>query len=127
MPVNLHQSFLPPSLCGVVAVSSCCAPRFWATIWSDVLKTSLKPSTRRQHLSALERLYDATQRQRGSNCLDRLIAEADVDALEDILVGFLAQLRNEAAMRFTSMSSPAWRAACSTRSMLPAGFMMIPV
>ncbi|RWE19052.1 MAG: site-specific recombinase, partial [Mesorhizobium sp.] len=81
MPVNLHQSFLPPSLRGVVAVSSYGAPRFWATIWSDVLKTSLKPSTRRQHLSALERLYDATQRQRGSNCLDRLIAEADVDAL----------------------------------------------
>lgn len=112
MPVNLHQSFLPPSLRGVVAVSSYGAPRFWATIWSDVLKTSLKPSTRRQHLSALERLYDATQRQRGSNCLDRLIAEADVDALEDILVGFLAQLRNEAAVEQVDNSST-WTSAVS--------------
>ncbi|MQW30457.1 hypothetical protein [Sinorhizobium meliloti] len=62
------------------------------------MKTSLAPSTRRKHLSALDRLYDSVQRQRGSDSLDRLIAEVDADALEDCLVGFLAQLRNEAAV-----------------------------
>lgn len=112
MPVNLHQSFLPPSLRGVVAVGSYGAPRFWATIWSDVLKTSLEPSTRRKRLSTLERLYDATRRQRGSDCLDRLIAEADAAALEDILVGFLAQLRNEAAVEQVDKSST-WTTAVS--------------
>lgn len=112
MPVNLHQSFLPPSLRGVVAVGSYGAPRFWATIWSDVLKTSLEPSTRRKRLSTLERLYDATRRQRESDCLDRLIAEADVAALEDILVGFLAQLRNEAAVEQVDKSST-WTTAVS--------------
>lgn len=81
MPVNLASSSIPPTMSGVVSVGSSGAPRFWATIWSDVLKTSLEPSTRRKHLSALDRLYDAAQRQRGSDCLDRLIAEADADAL----------------------------------------------
>ncbi|WP_274629035.1 tyrosine-type recombinase/integrase [Arvimicrobium flavum] len=84
----------------------------WATIWSDILKTSLEPSTRRKHLSALDRLYDAVQRQRGSNCLDRLIADADADSLEDCLVGFLAQLRNEAAVANVDKTST-WTSAVS--------------
>jgi hypothetical protein len=70
----------------MVSVGSYRAPRFWATIRSDVLNTSLEPSTRRKHLSALDRLYDAVQRQRGSDCLDRLLASADADALEECLV-----------------------------------------
>lgn len=98
MPVNLASPLLPPTLVGPISVGSSGAPRFWATIWSDVLKTSLEPSTRRKHLSALDRLYDAVQRQRGSDCLDRLLAAADADALEDCLMGFFAQLRNEAAI-----------------------------
>ncbi|PDT44098.1 hypothetical protein CO661_31045 [Sinorhizobium fredii] len=98
MPVNLASPLLPPTLIGPISVGPSGAPRFWATIWSDVLKTSLEPSTRRKHLSALDRLYDAVQRQRGSDCLDRLLAEADADAIEDCLMGFFAQLRNEAAI-----------------------------
>ncbi|MDX0409026.1 hypothetical protein GOL82_30270 [Sinorhizobium medicae] len=76
------------------------------------MKTSLAPSTRRKHLSALDRLYDSAQRQRGSDCLDRLIAEADADALEDCLVGFLAQLRNEAAVTNVDKTST-WTSAVS--------------
>ncbi|WP_050996906.1 hypothetical protein [Sinorhizobium fredii] len=76
------------------------------------MKTSLAPSTRRKHLSALDRLYDSVQRQRGSDCLDRLIAEADADALEDCLVGFLAQLRNEAAVTNVDKTST-WTSAVS--------------
>ncbi|WP_176907555.1 hypothetical protein [Sinorhizobium sp. NFACC03] len=43
----------------------------------------LEPSTRRKHLSALARLYDAVQRLRGSDCLDCLIADAD--GAEDVV------------------------------------------
>jgi integrase len=112
MPINLASSLLPPTMVGMVSVGSYGAPRFWATIWSDVLNTSLEPSTRRKHLSALDRLYDAVQRQRGSDCLDRLIAKADADALEDCLVGFLAQLRNEAVVANVDKSST-WMSAVS--------------
>ncbi len=69
-------------------------------------------STRRKHLSAPDLLYEAAHRQRGSDCLDRLIAEADADtdALEDVLLGFLAQLRNEAITAGNDKSST-WTSA----------------
>ncbi|MQW64032.1 tyrosine-type recombinase/integrase [Sinorhizobium meliloti] len=112
MPLNLSSTSLPPATAGLISAGSSGIPRFWATIWSDVMKTSLAPSTRRKHLSALDRLYDSVQRQRGSDCLDRLIAEADADALEDCLVGFLAQLRNEAAVTNVDKTST-WTSAVS--------------
>ncbi|RUW64335.1 site-specific recombinase, partial [Mesorhizobium sp. M4B.F.Ca.ET.049.02.1.2] len=110
MPINLGSKSLPPSATGWVSVSPSGTPRFWATIWSDVIKTSMEPSTHRKHLSALDRFYDAVKRQRGSDCLDRLIADAD--ALEDCLVGFLAQLRNEAAIAKVDKTST-WTSALS--------------
>jgi integrase len=112
MPINLQSSFLPPSMRGVAAVSSSGTPRFWPTIWSDVLKAKLEPSTRRKHLSALERLYEAVERQHGKDCLDQLIADADADAIEECLIGFLAQLRNEAAVNQIDRSST-WISAIS--------------
>lgn len=112
MPVNLVSSSLPVTLSGLVSVGQFGVPRFWATIWSDVVKTTLRPSTRRRHLAALERFYEAVQRQRGSDCLDRLIAEADANALEDCLMGFLAQLRNEAAVANVDKTST-WKSAVS--------------
>jgi integrase len=98
MPVNLAASSLPSTLAGLVSIGPFGIPRFWATIWSDVLNPSLEPSSRRKYLSAVDRLYEAVQGQHGTDCLDRFIAEADGDALEECLVGFLAQLRNEAAI-----------------------------
>ncbi len=112
MPVNLVSSSLPATMTGLVCVGPFGVPRFWATIWSDVLKTSLRPSTRRKHLAALDRLYESVQRQRGSDCLDRLIADADANALEDCLMGFLAQLRNEAAVANVDKTST-WTSAVS--------------
>ncbi|MER9425515.1 hypothetical protein NKI88_24135 [Mesorhizobium sp. M0317] len=103
---------LPPTLAAVVSVGPLGVPRYWATVWSDVLTTSLEASTRRKHLAAVDRLNQAVQRQRGSDCLDRLIAEADGDALEDCLVGFLAQLRKEAAIAGVDKSST-WTSAVS--------------
>lgn len=71
----------------------------------DVLRGSLEDSTKRGHLAAVARLYDAAERQLGSDCLDRLLADLDFDAIENVLVGFLAQLRNEAAMGGADRSS----------------------
>lgn len=109
MPVKLSHRTLPPALRGIVSVNSVGLPRFFATIWSDVLN-SWKPSTRQRHLAALDRLYQAVEEQNGLDCLDRLIADADCDALEDCLVGFLAQLRNEAAIK-ESDNTPTWTTA----------------
>lgn len=112
MPFNLASSSIPPTISGMASVGPSGVPRFWATIWSDVLKTSIEPSTRRKHLAALDRLYAAVERQHGRDCLDRLIAEADADALEECLVGFLAQLRNEAAVANVDKAST-WTSAIS--------------
>ncbi|WP_157628312.1 tyrosine-type recombinase/integrase [Ensifer sp. BR816] len=112
MPVNLVSSSLPKTMTGLVCVSASGFPRFWATIWSDVLKTSLRPSTRRRHLAALDQLYESVGRQRGSDCLERLIANADANALENCLMGFLAQLRNEAAVAGVDKTST-WKSAVS--------------
>ncbi|WSH69483.1 hypothetical protein U8Q05_38600 (plasmid) [Rhizobium ruizarguesonis] len=112
MPVNLNSSSLPPTLRGVASVDQHGIPRFWATIWIDILKPTLGPSTRRQHLTALDRLYEACHRQHGRDCLDRLIAEADADGLENVLLGFLAQLRNEAVITGFDKAST-WTSAVS--------------
>lgn len=98
MPLNLVSPAVPRTISGLVSLRQSNLPRYWATIWSDVLNASLKPSTRRKHLTALDRLYEAVRRQRSSDCLDELLAAADADALEECLMGFLAQLRNEATV-----------------------------
>ncbi|CDM63118.1 MULTISPECIES: tyrosine-type recombinase/integrase [Rhizobium] len=112
MPVNLNSSSLPPTLRGMASVDQHGIPRFWATIWIDVLKPTMESSTRRKHLTALDRLYEACNRQRGRDCLDRLIAEADADGLENVLLGFLAQLRNEAIITGFDKAST-WTSAVS--------------
>lgn len=49
---------------------------------------------------------------RGIDCLDELIARGDADGLEECLIGFLAQLRNEAAANGTDRTST-WTSAVS--------------
>jgi integrase len=95
---------------GPICVNQAEIPRFWATIWSDVFKASLEISTRRKHMAALDRLYSAVYRQRGTDCLDTLLADANVDAIEECLVGFLAELRNEAVIDRVDRSST-WASA----------------
>lgn len=96
--LRIISAIVPQTLAGPVKTGAIGAPRFWATIWSDVLKASWEPSTRRTHLAAIDRLYESVRRQRGSDCLDSLLADADAQALEGCLLGFLAQLRNEAVV-----------------------------
>lgn len=111
MPIiNIRNTALPPSARGLVAVGSLGVPRFWATIWSDVLNPRLEPSSRQKYLTAIDRFYEAVCEQHGTDCLDRLIAEADGDALEECLLGFFAQLRNEAVVENADKSST-WKFA----------------
>jgi len=81
-------------------------PRFWATIWIDRYNFRLLAPTREHHLRALDRLYLAAQRQRGSDCLDRLMAEPDFDAIETILDGFFGELRNESPLTASTIHRP---------------------
>ncbi|WP_454616646.1 hypothetical protein [Bradyrhizobium cenepequi] len=60
----------------------------------------------------MARLYDAAERQLGSDSLDRLLADLDFDAIENALIGFLAQIRNEAAIDGVDRSST-WVSALS--------------
>lgn len=95
---NLRSALVPPALTGQVCLSRSSIPRFWASIWIDVLTDPLKPSTKKRYLNAVSRLYAAVERQCGTDCLDCLLADMDFDTLDDVLVGFLAQLRNESAV-----------------------------
>jgi hypothetical protein len=53
MPIiNIRNAALPPSARGLVAVGPLRVPRFWATIWSDVLNPRLEPSSRQKYLLA---------------------------------------------------------------------------
>lgn len=105
MPVNLRASALPSTIVGLVSVGPFGVPRFWATVWSDILNPTLEPSSRQKYLAAIDRLYEAVREQHGADCLDRLIGEANGDALEECLLGFLAQLRNEAVIENSDKSS----------------------
>lgn len=102
---SLRSALVPAGLTGGVCLDGFSIPRFWASIWMDVLKGHLEASTRQRHLSAVSRLYEATERQRGTDCLDRLLANLNFDAIEEVLVGFLAQLRNESAVDGADRSS----------------------
>jgi len=110
--VTLRSPILPPTLVGSVPVRRSGVPRFWASLWLDIIKGSLEPSTKKRHALALDRLYQAAERQRGSDCLDRLLANIEIDAIESVLVGFLAELRNEATIDGIDRSSM-WATALS--------------
>ena len=111
MPIiNMRDASLPPVARGLVSINSLGVPRFWAVIWSDVLNPKLEPSSRQKYLTAIDQLYEAVNDQHGNDCLDRLIADSDGDALEECLLGFFAQLRNEAAVKNVDRSST-WKFA----------------
>jgi hypothetical protein len=97
--IILSTDVVPKQLAGPVCGRRSDIPRFYATIWADILKGSLQPSTRRGHLSSLNAFYDAADRQFGNDCLDQLISDGDFDRIEECLTGFFAQLRNDAAIR----------------------------
>lgn len=93
--ISVGNSCFIKGLDGPIAVAANFVPRFWATIWSDVLKADHADATRISSLSAVDRLYLSAENQLGIDRLDSIIASLDFDELEGVFGGFLTQLRNE--------------------------------
>lgn len=91
--IKLRNPSIPKSTKGWLLVDDLSIPRFWATVWADVLKANMGLTTRGLHLYAIERFYQATDRQFGSGALDRMLSELDMPSLESALSSFLASLR----------------------------------
>ena len=107
---RIRENGLPPSLKGWVLLDDAGLPRFWPVVWADVLKAGAEEGTLANHLAGVDRLYKAGIRIRGCDDLDAVIAAGNFDALEAVLGGFLAELRNEAAVRRVDLSGT-WQSA----------------
>ncbi|WP_374377737.1 tyrosine-type recombinase/integrase [Dongia sp.] len=110
--IRLHASGVPSSLTGWALIDDFGRPRYWATIWADVLNANVSHSTRGANLTAVEKLYRSAKEQLGYDGLDRVLHAGDIEALESILGGFLTMLRNESAIDAVDRDT-AWRAALS--------------
>jgi hypothetical protein len=55
-------------------------PRYWPTIWANVLKADLHESTPGRHLLGVEHNCRSVINRTGEDCLDKLIAHFDFDA-----------------------------------------------
>lgn len=110
--IKLRNPSAPKSTKGWLLIDDLGLPRFWATVWADVLKANLGLTTRGHHLYAVERFYQATDRHFGSGALDRMISELDMPKLESALSSFLASLRNDGSLRGIN-NNQAWGSARS--------------
>src|ERR1700733_4036227 len=98
MPVvRLRQTPMPKAIAGWTLTNDGGQPRYWPTIWANVLKADLHESTRGRHLFGVAKFYRSVINQTGEDCLDELIAHFDFDALEPALGGSLTSLRNAGA------------------------------
>jgi integrase len=110
--LNPRHPGIPKALRGWTIVSPALVPRLWGTIWADVLKGSLSDSTRAASLVAVDRLYASATLQLGADRLDAIIAQTDFDTIEQILGGFLTQIRNESIASAVDRET-AWQTALS--------------
>jgi len=110
--IKLRNPSIPKSTKGWLLIDDLSLPRFWATVWADVLKACMGSTTRGHHLYAVERFYQATDRQFGSGALDRMLSELDMPALEAALSSFLVSLRNDGNLRGVD-NNQAWGSAKS--------------
>ena len=108
--IRLRHTSVPPPLSGWLLLDGIGLPRYWATIWADVIKAGLDDGTRGRHLAGVEKLYQATINLTGRDTLDHLITSMDFDALEFSVGGLLATLRNESAQNGVDRYS-AWTSA----------------
>jgi len=112
MPVHVSKNLRVSCFDGPICVRQSGLPRYWSVIWIDVIKASRGATTKRRYIVALHQLYESVHRQHGNDCLDRLISDLDFDAIEHCLIGFLAQLRNAAAVAGVDRTS-IWKSALS--------------
>lgn len=85
---------------GSVIINEFGQPRYWATIWADVLQASLDETTRNSHLGAIDHLYRHVAGLGGD--LDASIAACNFEELEAALGGFLVVVRNESALHIVN-------------------------
>lgn len=108
--LRLNAEYCPATAAGWILTNGLGQPRFWPTVWADGLQASLESSTRGAKLHAIEKLYQSGVEQLGADRLDAILAAADTEALESILGGFLATLRNESAVDAVDRDD-VWRTA----------------
>ncbi|MEO3430141.1 site-specific integrase [Pelagibius sp. CAU 1746] len=108
--LRLRHPNIPPTLSGWLLVDERQLPRFWATVWADVLLAGVEDGTRAGHLGAVEALYQAVAEQAGSDQLDAMISALEFDSLEAALGGFLAKLRNQSAVQGVDRDAT-WKSA----------------
>lgn len=96
--LRLRHPDVPTPLQGWILVDRFGLPRYWATIWSDVLKAGIDEGTRGVYLAAVERFYQSVITQTGEDILDRMLAGCEFQNIESALSGFLTSLRNSSAV-----------------------------
>lgn len=110
--MDLTSHCVPKSLIGPTCVDSSGAPRFWPTIYTAILRKDCAPSTAKKSGKAIDALYETAQRSRGSDCLDRLIANLDFEAIEGVMMAHHSQLRQDASIRQVD-NSRSWHYAAT--------------
>ncbi|MDC7694278.1 site-specific integrase [Asticcacaulis sp. DXS10W] len=85
-------------------------PRFWATVYCDVFKAARKPATLRRILSAIDRLCRFGEGMVPVHDIDQILTRLDIQALKNLMVGFLSHLRTTAQGHSVS-ADQTWRAA----------------
>lgn len=108
--VNLNSSALQSSCNGFSLITDQGLPRYWATVWAEVLHAGMKAGTKKTYLYGIERLYRHAELLSEISSLDKAIAQADLPLLEVILTSFLAVLSNEASANETD-NTRAWESA----------------
>mgnify|MGYP003603229206 CR=1 FL=1 len=110
--INLRNTMIPQSTKGWLLIDDLSLPRYWATLWADVLRAHLAQTTRGAHLYAIERLYQITDLKIGMGSLDRMLFELDMPSIETALTTFLSTLRNDGNRRGIN-NNQAWASATS--------------
>lgn len=108
--IKLRDTSIPASTKGWLLVDNFGLPRFWATLWADVLKANLAQTTRSSHLYAIDRFYQSTDLKFGTDSLDRMLSDLDMPLIESALSTFLATLRNDGSLRGIN-NNQAWASA----------------
>lgn len=91
---RLRAPHVPLALRGSVLLDDHGRPRYWSTVWSSLDGAALGETTLARHLDAIELLYASVKTQTGSDQLDRLITDTELDAIESCLTGFFVAQRN---------------------------------
>ena len=109
MPITrLRTPDVPKALNGWIVIDAVGRPRYWSTIWSDIIRASLNDSTKSRLLGPVDCLYQFVE-ELGDD-LDVLITNLDLERIENALGGFLTLVRNESA-RKTIDGNQKWSSA----------------